>query len=146
MSQQRQLDESKRSRRVMPTYGIGDSTLRAVGGEIALRELVDRFYDAMERLPEARGIRELHPDDLTLSRDKLFTFLTGWMGGPRRYRERFGPISIPAAHRHLPIGPEERDAWLLCMATALDEMNLDAELKHYLLTQLRHPAEMCRTR
>ena len=130
----------------LPFYGIGDGTLRALGGEEAVRELANRFYDAMERLPEARGILNLHPDDLALSRDKLATFLTGWMGGPKRYRDRFGPISIPAAHRHLPIGPEERDAWLMCMATALDEMEVDTELKSYLLTQLRHPAEMCRTR
>ena len=130
----------------VPMYGIGDSTLQAVGGEDAVRKLVDHFYDAMERLPEARTILALHPEDLTLSRDKLTTFLIGWMGGPRRYKERFGPIAIPSAHRHLPIGEEERDAWLLCMATALDEMTVDADLKTYLLTQLRHPAEMCRTR
>lgn len=130
----------------MPVYGIGDSTLRALGGEAAVCELVDRFYTAMQRLPEAQAIRSLHPDDLSLSRDKLATFLIGWMGGPSRYRERFGPIAIPAVHRHLAIGPEERDAWLLCMRTALDEMSVDSELKTYLLAQLRHPAEMCRTR
>ncbi|GAB2784191.1 group II truncated hemoglobin [Halomonas shantousis] len=130
----------------MPVYGVGDSTLRALGGEAAVRELVDRFYDAMQRLPEARGILALHPRDLSQSRDKLTTFLIGWMGGPSRYRERFGPIAIPAAHRHLPIGPEERDAWLSCMRTALDEMGVDSELENYLLSQLRHPAEMCRNR
>ncbi|MCK2044800.1 group II truncated hemoglobin [Chromohalobacter sp. TMW 2.2299] len=127
-------------------FGVGDSTLRAVGGESAVRELVERFYAAMVRLPEARGIRALHPDDLGESRDKLTTFLIGWMGGPSRYRERFGPIAIPAAHRHLDIGPEERDAWLTCMATALDEIGAADDLKRYLLTQLRHPAEMCRRR
>jgi hemoglobin len=127
-------------------YGVEDSTLRALGGEVAVRELVDRFYDAMQRLPEAQGILALHPADLGPSRDKLTTFLTGWMGGPSRYRERFGPIAIPAAHRHLPIGPEERDAWLSCMRTALEEMGVEQELKTYLLMQLRHPAEMCRTR
>ena len=130
----------------MAIYGVGDSTLQALGGEAAVRELAERFYAAMQRLPEAQGILALHPVDLALSRDKLATFLIGWMGGPSRYRERFGPIAIPAAHRHLPIGPEERDAWLLCMRTALDEMGVDAELKTYLLAQLRHPAEMCRTR
>lgn len=127
-------------------FGVGDSTLQALGGETALRELVDRFYDAMERLPEAQDIRAMHPQDLTLSRDKLTTFLTGWMGGERRYSERFGPISIPAAHQHLAIGEAERDAWLLCMHTALDEMQVTPELHRYLMTQLRHPAEMCRTR
>lgn len=130
----------------MSIFGVGDSTLQALGGEEAVRELVDRFYDAMERLPEAREIREMHPQDLTLSRDKLATFLTGWMGGPSRYRERFGAISIPSAHRHLSIGEKERDAWLLCMDTALDEMQVSPELHRYLITQLRHPAEMCRTR
>lgn len=129
-----------------PLYGVGDSTLRALGGEAAAAALVERFYAAMERLPEAQRIRAMHPDDLGEARDKLTTFLIGWMGGPSRYRERFGPISIPGAHRHLDIGPEERDAWLLCMATALDEQGVDTELKAYLLAQLRHPAEMCRRR
>ncbi|MDW5377061.1 group II truncated hemoglobin [Halomonas sp. HP20-15] len=130
----------------MPVYGIGDTTLQALGGETAVYELAERFYAAMQRLPEAQGILALHPAELSLSRDKLATFLIGWMGGPSRYRARFGPIAIPAAHRHLAIGPEERDAWLLCMRTALDEMGVEAELKVYLLAQLRHPAEMCRTR
>ncbi|GAA0587141.1 group II truncated hemoglobin [Halomonas salifodinae] len=127
-------------------FGVGDSTLRALGGEAAVEELVARFYAAMERLPEARRIRAMHPESLDVSRDKLTTFLIGWMGGPRRYRERFGPIAIPAAHRHLDIGPEERDAWLACMAVALREMGVAADLEAYLLAQLRHPAEMCRTR
>lgn len=127
-------------------YGFGDNTLRALGGENAVRELVDRFYDVMERLPEARQIRKLHPEDLSLSRDKLATFLTGWMGGPSLYREKFGPIAIPRAHAHLPIGEEERDAWLLCMQTALDEVQVTADLKDYLMTQLSIPAEMCRTK
>ncbi|MHB0777199.1 group II truncated hemoglobin [Halomonas sp. WWR20] len=129
-----------------PIYGVGDSTLQALGGEAAVQELAERFYAAMQRLPEARTIRGWHAEDLSLSRDKLATFLMGWMGGPSRYRERFGPIAIPMAHRHLPIGPEERDAWLLCMRTALDEMRVDSQLKAYLLAQLYHPAEMCRSR
>ncbi|GEK47417.1 hypothetical protein HPA02_17000 [Bisbaumannia pacifica] len=130
----------------VPLYGVGDATLQALGGEAAVAELVCRFYAAMERLPEARRIRAMHPDSLAESRDKLTTFLIGWMGGPRRYRERFGPIAIPAAHRHLDIGPAERDAWLSCMAVALAEMAVAEPLRHYLLTQLRHPAEMCRSR
>ncbi len=129
----------------MTVYGLGDSTLQALGGEAAVIELVERFYAAMERLPEAHTIRAWHPDDLTQSKDKLATFLIGWMGGPSRYRERFGPIAIPRAHHHLPIGPAERDAWLACMATALDEMAVEPQLRRYLLEKLRHPAELCRS-
>jgi hemoglobin len=54
----------------------------AIGGEQAVRKLVDRFYDLMDTLPEAQGIRALHPESLAGSREKLFMFLSGWLGGP----------------------------------------------------------------
>lgn len=111
-----------------------------MGGEAGVALLVDRFYDLMESLPQAKPIRELHPSDLTLSREKLKVFLVGWLGGPRRYSERFGPMRIPAVHAHLPIGPAERDQWLLCMDTALGEMPVTAEFKEYFRDRIRKPA------
>jgi hemoglobin len=118
----------------------------ALGGEDGVRRLVDRFYDLMDELPEARAIRAMHDDDLTMIRDKLTTFLVGWLGGPRRYAERFGRVSIPAAHRPFPIGPAERDAWLVCMEKALEEAPIDAALRARLMVPMRQMGEMCRTR
>ena len=34
-----------------------------LGGGAGVRALVDRFYDLMDSLPEAYGIRKLHPAD-----------------------------------------------------------------------------------
>ena len=53
-----------------------------IGGEAKVRQLVQRFYQLMEELPESYGIRKLHPADLKTSEEKLFMFLSGWMGGP----------------------------------------------------------------
>ncbi len=76
------------------------SFYEAIGGQQTVRALVNRFYDLMDTVPEAAGIRALHPETLDESREKLFMFLSGWMGGPPLYVERFGHPRLRA--RHLP--------------------------------------------
>lgn len=126
------------------SYGDGDRSFLAAGGVEGIRQLVDAFYDAMCELPDARKIRDMHPQDLDESRDKLARFLTGWLGGPKLFSEKYGPIRIPVAHRHLSIGPAERDAWLLCMKVAADQQPYADDFKTYLLQQLYVPAERSR--
>lgn len=126
-------------------YGTGDLSYRAAGGTPGIYRLVDRFFDYMEQLPEARSIREMHPDDLDESRDKLARFLCGWLGGPKLYHRKYGPISIPGVHRHLDIKMSERDAWLKCMSLALDEQPYSNDFRNYLIQQLAIPAERIRT-
>ena len=92
-----------------------------LGGADALRRLVDRFYDLMDELPETYGLRQLHPADLTGSRQSLFDFLSGWFGGPPLYIEKKGHPRLRMRHMPFAIGPAERDQWMLCMRTALDE-------------------------
>ncbi len=123
------------------SYGTLDASFQAAGGEAGVRKLVDAFYDYMEQLPAADKILKMHPDDLEVSRDKLFRFLCGWLGGPLLYREKYGPISIPRAHAHLKISPAERDVWLHCMKRAIDDQNYADDFKDYLFKQLRFPAQ-----
>lgn len=99
-----------------------ESIYESLGGEPTLRALVDRFYDLMDAAPEAAGIRALHPEDLTESRNKLFWFLSGWSGGPPMYIERFGHPRLRARHLPFSIGETERDQWMWCMNRALEEM------------------------
>jgi len=135
---------SPESEKKASAYGEGDSSFQAAGGEEGLRRLVDDFYDAMDTLPEAKRIREMHPQDLTESRDKLARFLCGWLGGPKRYNEKYGSIRIPKAHSHLDIGVEERDAWLRCMEESLKVQPYEADFKVYLIEQLFVPADRSR--
>ncbi len=100
-----------------------------LGGAAKLRELVDRFYDLMDSLPEAREIRKLHPENLDASREKLFMFLSGWMGGPPLYLKRYGNPKLRARHLFFPIGARERDRWLICMTLAMHDLELDPPLR-----------------
>lgn len=133
-----------------PQYGIEDASYKAAGELEGLTKLVDDFYEAMETLPEAKVIRDMHDEDLTISRKKLAYFLSGWLGGPRIYPAEFGPIRIPIAHKHLPIVEADGEAWLLCMKTALEKQDYAEDFKEYLLTQLRVPTSrivsVCKSR
>ena len=105
------------------------------------QKLVEDFYQIMDTLPEARVIRKMHPDDIAVSIDKLARFLCGWLGGPKRYQEKYGSISIPGAHAHMVIGESERDAWLQCMQEAIAQQPYTPDFAEYLMVQLRVPAE-----
>jgi hemoglobin len=109
------------------------SSYERIGSEEGLWKLVNTFYDNMERLPGARTIRELHAKDLRSAREKLFMFLSGWLGGPDRYIAAFGHPRLRARHLPFPIGVAERDQWLMCMRKALDEMPIDAAFREQLI-------------
>ena len=90
-------------------YGVRDASFKAAGGEDGIRRLVDAFFDRMGSDERFAPIHAMHPNDKEISRDKLARFLCGWLGGPKLYREKYGGISIPRAHEHLPITTTERD-------------------------------------
>jgi hemoglobin len=128
-----------------PPYGTADASFQAAGRESGLTKLVANFYEAMSTEPRTAAILAVHPDHLEKSRDKLTRFLIGWLNGPDTFRPKYGPISIPRVHSHLPIGETERDASVSCMDFALAHQLYANDFKTYLLTQLRVPAERCPT-
>ena len=117
-----------------------------VGGEPAVRALVDRFYDLMDLEPAYRELRALHPTALDGSRDKLHWFLCGWLGGPQHYVERFGHPMLRARHLPFSIGIRERDQWMACMAQAMRERGFDAELAARLAKAFFGTADWMRNR
>lgn len=115
-----------------------------VGGEEKLRALVDRFYDLMELEPEFAGIRAMHPASTEGSRDKLFWFLCGWMGGPDYFVERFGHPRLRARHLPYAIASSERDQWLRCMAWAMQDVDVPEELQQRLMQSFYQTADWMR--
>ncbi len=112
----------------------------AIGGEAAVRRLVDRFYELMDTLPEAKAARAIHPPSLHASAQKLFEYLSGWLGGPPLYVTKYGHPRLRARHLHAPIGEPEIVAWLLCFEAALAEVVPDTHLREALLPQVRQLA------
>ncbi len=117
-----------------------------IGGEAKVRALVDRFYQLMDELPETFGIRKLHAEDLSGSGRKLFEFLSGWMGGPQLYTEKYGHPMLRARHLTFSIGNDERDQWLHCMQLALDDVVEDARLRDELYQSFTKVADHMRNR
>ncbi len=115
-------------------------------GEDGVRRLVDRFYDLMDTLPEAAEVRAMHPRDLRGSREKLFWFLSGWLGGPPLYVERFGHPRLRMRHFPFAIATRERDEWLWCMDRAIDEHEMPDTLRAMLRERLHALADHMRNR
>lgn len=125
-------------------FGQLDSSYKAAGEESGIRKLCLEFYRQMAVLPEAKVVRDMHKDDLSLMVDKLTLFLCMWLGGPRDYVEKYKFVPMPLAHKHFVINEAERDAWLFCMSKALESQPYSDEFKSYLMRQLYIPAEKIR--
>lgn len=111
------------------------------GGETAVRQLVDRFYDLMEGDPDYAALRALHATDLDPMRASLTGFLTAWLGGPRDWFDaRPGAPCVMSLHRRFAIDRAVADQWLAAMARALDSSAIDAPLRSAVTTALARMA------
>jgi len=117
-----------------------------LGGEAPLRQLVQNFYRQMDQLPECLTIRQMHAADLGSAEEKLFLFLSGWMGGPNLYIERYGHPRLRMRHLPFPIDESARDQWMLCMQRALDESVDEPALREDLMRALFEVADFMRNR
>ncbi len=117
-----------------------------LGGEPVVARLTDRFYELMATVPQFSGIRAMHPEDLQDSRDKLFMFLSGWLGGPDLFVEKFGHPRLRGRHMPFAIGTSERDQWVACMALAMEQTGIEAGMRQRLLESFFNTADFMRNR
>ena len=115
-----------------------------LGGEEVVRQLVARFYDLMELDAEFAQLRQLHPASTEGSREKLFLFLSGWLGGPDLYIQRFGHPRLRARHLPFAITSQGRDQWLRCMAQAMHELDVEEKLQLRLMESFYQTADWMR--
>jgi hemoglobin len=117
----------------------GATLYERMGGADALRKLVDDFYDLIENDPDGEILNLLHlrGHGVAHSRIEQFNFLSGFFGGPRLYTEKHGHSDVREMHRHVEVGPAERDAWLLCMQRAVDGMAFERDVSERLMKHFR---------
>jgi hemoglobin len=113
----------------------------AVGGDATIRALSRRFYELMDTLPEARRVRAIHPPSLQGSEDKFYDYMTGYLGGPPLYTDKYGHPRLRSRHFGAEIGPVERDEWLLCFRQALQETVSNPKLREILLPPIERLAD-----
>lgn len=117
-----------------------------MGGEGVVRWLTDRFYDIMESDPEVKSLRDMHPADLAGSRQKLFMFLSGWLGGPALFVEAFGHPRLRMRHMPFAVDSVARDQWMKCMSQAVNELLVEDWLKEKLIESFYSTADFMRNR
>jgi hemoglobin len=117
-----------------------------IGGAERVRNLAQHFYQAMDELPETYGIRKMHAPQLQSAEDKLYKFLSGWMGGPQLFVEEYGHPRLRARHLPFAIGNSERDQWMACMNRALHEVVNDVALRRELSDAFSKVADHMRNR
>ncbi|MGR3624073.1 group II truncated hemoglobin [Pseudophaeobacter sp.] len=102
------------------------SPLDQIGGEAALRQVVERFYDLMETDPAAQSLHRLHfrGHGVDHTRQAQFEFLCGFLGGRAYYKERFGHMNLRDIHAHIPIRSADAELWLTLFDTALADCSL----------------------
>lgn len=120
-------------------YGFDDTSFQAAGGIKGIKRLANRFYDIVDSHPKAKELRALYPEDLTESREKLGRYLCGWLGGPKKYQEKYGSITIAKAHEHVEVNARLGEIWLLCMHRAIDSQPYSEKFAAYLKEQFRFP-------
>lgn len=101
------------------------------GGRKGIQNLVNQFYTIMDTDVKVDQIRQLHPKDLSVSKEKLFKFLSGWFGGPNLYWKSYGHPRMRARHLKFPIDTSATEQWLSCMKKAIQSTAWDQEFKDY---------------
>jgi len=123
---------------------VRDTIFERIGGAAAIDRLVDRFYERMDTLEEARGIRAMHAIDLGPTREILKRYLSEWTGGPKLYSPEKGHPRLRQRHMGFAIGEAERDAWLTCMRGALEEVVSDVDARAGLYENMAKLADWMR--
>ena len=123
-------------------WGPAPTPYEAFGGDERIRELVERFYDRIDA--SAPTLRAMLPSDDRVSRQKLYEFLSGWMGGPPLYVDKRGHPRLRMRHMPFAIGEDEVLEWLRCMNEALDELGVDGPVRAFLDERLEVSAHWMR--
>ena len=102
------------------------SILDQIGGEEAMRAMVERFYDLIETDPQGATILSMHfrGHGIAHVREEQFNFLSGFLGGRRLYLEKHGHSDVRLMHAHVPIRTEDAEDWLALMDRAIDDCQM----------------------
>ena len=120
------------------------SLYEQIGGQQTVDRVVESFYSRMDSLAEARTIRALHGPDLASTKAILKQYLCEWLGGPKLYSAEKGDPRLRKRHLHVAIGEAERDAWLLCMGAAMEEVVGNAKARQEIYASIAKLADWMR--
>lgn len=105
----------------------------AAGGASTIRNLVDTFYGYVAADAD---LKPLFPEDFTEIREKQYSFLTQFFGGPALYSQNYGAPMMRARHLRFAVTPTRAKAWLNCMTKAMDDIGLRGDIRQFMFQRL----------
>lgn len=121
-------------------WGKADTVYEEIGGDEAVRRLTEAFYDVIEE--DSPKLRAMLPASTRGSRQKLYEFLSGWMGGPPLYWEHRGHPALRMRHGPFAIDADAADQWSECMRKAIGRSELPEPAATWLGDELDRVAQM----
>ena len=116
------------------------SVYDAVGGTAFFERLVGDFY---EGVAGDEVLAPLYPEapDFSGARRRLTLFLIQYWGGPGTYSAERGHPRLRMRHFPFPVGPRQRDRWLVHMTNAVQANTTEGEIRDSLLRYFNMAAE-----
>ncbi len=106
------------------------SLFEQIGNQSKIQDLANEFYDVMDEDPQAKELRDIHPNNLTMSKKALYKFITHWLGGPKLFGEQYVNAKwLELRHRRFDLTESQKQQWLYCMNKAIMNIGLDNDLK-----------------
>jgi hemoglobin len=112
------------------TWGEAATPYEEIGGAEAVDRLAGAFYDVIEE--ESPVLRTMLPTSTKNTRKKFAMYLSGWLGGPPLYEEKWGHPRLRMRHIPFPIGTSEADEWMRCMRMGMDRADVGEPLRTFL--------------
>lgn len=131
----------------MSAPGPSNTPFDLLGGADRVKALVETFYDVMSA--DEPVLAHLHPCDpdgkvSRIPRDRFALFLIGWLGGPDDYVQQHGHPRLRMRHGRVGVNLAMRDAWLRCMAAAMQQHAITGEVRAFLDTRFAEVADFLR--
>lgn len=125
-------------------WGDADTPYEALGGADGVRRLSETFYDVIDE--ESPLLREMLPANTRNTREKFFMYLSGWLGGPPLYEEKWGHPRLRMRHSPFSIDDTAAAEWMRCMRITLDRIGVAGDLRDFLESRLAPLAEHMKNR
>ncbi|BCV64675.1 MULTISPECIES: group II truncated hemoglobin [Shewanella] len=115
-----------------------------IGGDETIRAIAKSFYQQMQTRPDTQELLSIHQAPLAQSEQKLYEFLSGWLGGPQLYQAKYGHPALRARHMPFAVDERMRDQWLLCMRASLEANLKDPEHRKVIFNAIAQLADHMR--
>ncbi|WP_146810943.1 MULTISPECIES: globin [Aneurinibacillus] len=112
---------------------MSQTPYEAIGGEQTIRKLVAAFYSRVANDPL---LSPIFPEDLTLTEQKQFMFLTQFLGGEPLYNNMYGHPMMRARHMAFQVTPLRAERWLKLMKESMDEIGMEGPAREYMYERL----------